>query len=200
MSRSNKFVWVNVALGTALAANSLMAEQVLAIVTIAGTETSGNVEFTWSGQINTVGLGTPESANLSSGNIFAFPGTPGIGSGKNGSNKYNSVFSTSPTFGFSAFNFGETATSDDFGIFSGDLFLNAGYASNDPILGGGTFTGETFASLGINASQSYTYDLINGEQIFLEFGQPIPEPLTMLGASAAVAFGAAFKRKQKNQG
>ena len=69
MSRSNKFVWVNVALGTALAANSLMAEQVLAIVTIAGTETSGNVEFTWSGQINTVGLGTPESANLSSGNI-----------------------------------------------------------------------------------------------------------------------------------
>ena len=27
--------------------------------------------------------------------------------------------------------------------------------------------------------------------------QSVPEPLTMLGASAAVAFGAAFKRKQK---
>ncbi|MFN9175405.1 MAG: PEP-CTERM sorting domain-containing protein [Synechocystis sp.] len=28
---------------------------------------------------------------------------------------------------------------------------------------------------------------------------PVPEPLTLLGASAAVAFGAAFKRR-KNQG
>ncbi|MEB3174466.1 MAG: PEP-CTERM sorting domain-containing protein [Cyanobacteriota bacterium] len=32
------------------------------------------------------------------------------------------------------------------------------------------------------------------------FVTPIPEPMTMLGASAAVAFGAAFKRRQAKKG
>lgn len=38
--------------------------------------------------------------------------------------------------------------------------------------------------------------LLVGDFTFSLQGQPVPEPLTLLGASAAIAFGAAFKRRK----
>ena len=57
-----------------------------------------------------------------------------------------------------------------------DLTFIGGSATNVP------FTGSPFSPRIWNGSIEY---------------QPVPEPLTMLGASAAVAFGAAFKRRKK---
>jgi hypothetical protein len=58
-------------------------------------------------------------------------------------------------------------------------------------------TGQTLASIGLNPGTYTVTDAVSGESITYQIGQPVPEPLTMLGAGAAVAFGAAFKR-QKN--
>ena len=58
-------------------------------------------------------------------------------------------------------------------------------------------TGQTLASIGLNPGTYTVTDAVSGESITYQIGQPVPEPLTMLGAGTAVAFGAAFKR-QKN--
>ena len=47
--------------------------------------------------------------------------------------------------------------------------------------------GSSFSTFGVNQGI-----VINAS----ENSQPIPEPLTMLGASTAIAFGAAFKRRK----
>ncbi|MEB3249781.1 MAG: PEP-CTERM sorting domain-containing protein [Merismopediaceae bacterium] len=196
-----------VSLSTSL--NFLFIPSSQAVVTFTGEEVGNDVVFTWTGQINLTGLGSPTSANFSNGIILVRPtGINGYGFGKGsvGGDRYEGAIINAPDFALPGAPFqtdGDSGSGDDMGIFSDPgfpidnaIYLPEGYLSNAPISGSGTFLNNTFLGLGIDASQSYTFSLSNGDEIILQF-QPVPEPLTLLGASAAIAFGATFKRKTK---
>ena len=74
-----------------------------------------------------------------------------------------------------------------------------------------SYNGEPSSAVGTGTSAAYSFDTVfvdglprNGAGAstrgsiagVLITSQPVPEPLTLLGASAAVAFGAAFKRRK----
>ena len=79
---------------------------------------------------------------------------------------------------------------------SGTLANPTGYTNGGFSL---TIGSETIASLGLTPGSSIVTSWgANADQQFtMQVATPVPEPLTMLGASAAIAFGAAFKRKSK---
>jgi hypothetical protein len=85
-------------------------------------------------------------------------------------------------------------------IYSDAFFTNlVGTATVTTVNGNTISTGATFAGL----NTLYIKDIINTQSGNLSSytnSYAVPEPLTMLGASAAIAFGAAFKRRNANKG
>ena len=79
------------------------------------------------------------------------------------------------------------------GSFNNSIFLRDGYSGED--LGATlTFNNTDLATLGATPGTYSTVFNPNTDDTITY--QIIPEPLTMLGASAAVAFGTAFKRRK----
>jgi hypothetical protein len=65
-----------------------------------------------------------------------------------------------------------------------------------------TFNNQTFATLGLTSGNSYTWTLGSGsntDSFTINIGQAVPEPLTILGAGLAAAFGAVFKNKSSRK-
>jgi hypothetical protein len=89
----------------------------------------------------------------------------------------------------------------DFSIYI-DQFGN--FLSTPSFVGNEIYTNEVYLLSGVPLPPSEdgwqaTVDFVNGQTIYTADNPsfPLPEPLTILGASTAIAFGAAFKRRIK---
>lgn len=182
-----------------------------AAIIINATETISTVVFSYTGSINTSDLGSPVANVQFYSAVSAIrPFSSAIGSGVDLTNpptnsltvssvdSYYNVDISGP-FSFGTGNFAFTAfQSGDIFAFAQDqkfLGLPNEYVSGQAISGFVTFDISTFASLGVTPG-TYVWTLPNKETITLNAGaSAVPEPLTILGAVTATAFGAGFKRR-----
>jgi hypothetical protein len=162
-------------LASFLIASATIATPVHALVNIIGTETGGNVEFSYSGSLNTGGLTSGFTASQSvvrGSDAFLFFASGFVVA-------YNSAISGPLSFGTGLATFTANSRSGDFfGIVGNNssLYLPIGYVSNTNISGLMTFDSATFASLGITPG-TYTYTLTNAaaDTINLNIGvTPVP--------------------------
>ncbi len=144
----------------------------------------------------TVALATLAFANAAEAALITLNGTDYEVSTVVGTyNDLSSTLEMTPWFGDEALTTSAAIqVGDAFGIFdntgTGPLFAKGISSIVDIILEGATFNGSTtqFSIFLIGTPDLATYAIATEVQ-------PIPEPLTILGAGAAIAFGAAFKRK-----
>jgi hypothetical protein len=192
--------------GIGLAATLALSGSAEAAVVITGQEVGGNVEFSYSGSLDLTGL------TFSGTDNFGIPANPEIVTGppatfQFGTGSFDSYLSSSivnyPSLGVSSIVTVADTTSGGLlsptylSGFTELLLVPAGYTSGASLSGSASFTG-SFLSLGIDtANGPYVWTLSNGETLTMQFGATaVPEPLTLLGASAAIAFGAGFKRRK----
>jgi len=169
-----------------------------AAILVNATESGGNVIFTGTGSLNindsTLFITSSASPGIVPSSGYLTFGTLGI----------TQVYLASgpSNFGSSSFR-SQAGTGNLFGIYGGshrgapEILVPRGYTSGTILNGTQTFTGKTFASLGLTTG-SYVWNLTGSNDTFtLNIGVPaaVPEPLTILGAMTAAGFGAGFKRK-----
>ena len=184
-----------------LAAGSVIAfggGSARAAVIVNAVESGGNVEFTYSGTINTTGL-TPSSTTngfATYSEIIPFVGQ--VYFGNSPAQIYN-WSSTASTFWGNSIGGGGSLkeftlrSGPMFGIGGTEVFLPDPYVSNSSISGSMTFTG-TFSSLGLNQG-TYTATLPS-DTITMNIGvAPVPAPLPLLGLGAATAFSRQLKQR-----
>jgi hypothetical protein len=193
MRRATLFGVIQIALGLSLSGVS-HASYVVNL-----TESGGNVVATGSGTINTAGLN------------YAGPGywTPMISGaqdfivlGAGGSiDDYNNILTGPSSFG-SGTNFGaDDGGGDLVGYFTGgSLFVPLNYVSGTSLDSNATWTGQTFASLGLTpGSYVWTWGSgANADSFTLNIGaQTVPEPasLFLLGMGSLAIFGYARQRR-----
>ncbi|MFM1842815.1 MAG: hypothetical protein RLZZ490_1552 [Cyanobacteriota bacterium] len=188
------------AFGASLLLSAFTADHAQAAITITGQQVGTDFIFSYTGSIDlsgtalfSAGLTFPSSfiANPADGGIYNFIGTGSFSA-------YLDTFVNQPSsFGTNTLQVdADSATGSTF-LIQGAGFPDAfgvpdGYVSGDPISGSATYNNATAASLGLTPG-TYVWELSNGDTITQTI---VPEPLTLLGASAAVAFGAAFKRRK----
>ena len=180
-----------------------------AAILFVGEEVNNDVVFTYSGSIDTTGLGAPGALPLApTGVIVPSDGSLGLATGSQNSQSYTSINISGPSnFGLGGVTTGGIATEGSyefaFGLsgFEGSsaIFTRSNYISGSPLNGSFTFENATFASLGIDDSQSYTWTLDdNGDTITLQFNNAsVPEPTTIIGTLTALGFAQVFKKKKK---
>ena len=193
-------------LSASLLATVLTAQKASAAVLIQFTESGGNVTATLSGSLNVTGL-TPGTDNwfgtaiqpnvglvsydqvgpfpaLAYSNLLDDPNNLIYGTG-------GLVFPISNRSGPSSFALDPLGT---YSIgFGPTVWLPSGYAGG-ALNASLTINGATLASLGIIPG-TYSSGFNSGADTITIQATPIPEPLTLLGATAAMGFGAAFKRR-----
>lgn len=153
-----------------------------AAVVINGVEAGPDVVFTYSGSIDTTGLG-PETLDggANSGSLFdASTGAILFGNGAN-MDFWSDISYALPVFG-TGFAIADSVTGPGFSIYSDGLGIYDGYVSGDALSGSMTFLGQSFASLGVNAG-TYSTSLPS-DTVTLNVGQvPLPASLPILGAA-----------------
>jgi len=189
----------SLAAATFLATFTFFTPSTQAAIVINAQEVGGDLLFSYSGSLDLTDFNFTGTFSLSTGFTPSFPPQIALGTGEGDS--YIGSFLSKPD------NFGTGDSVSDssanigglFAIFSpfDQIFVPTGY-NGGTISGSSQFPGVSFASAGIDtANAPYVWTLGNGDTITLQFTQTeVPEPLTMLGASAAIAFGAAFKRRK----
>jgi hypothetical protein len=131
-----------------MAAGALPAR---AIVIVNATEIGGNVVFAGGGTLNLADLAGPSSTGSNAG---IFPSSEIALLGANPSTSVpvdfysGGVVSPGP-FGPGGGTIGDLGSGDRFGVFQTSLVVPAGYSSGGLLNGSITFTGATFASLGV---------------------------------------------------
>ncbi|MBJ7899328.1 MAG: PEP-CTERM sorting domain-containing protein [Cyanobacteria bacterium RI_101] len=168
-----------------------------AAITVTGRETALGVSFEYSGSIDLTGLSVVASGTA--GGFVKPQAPPTILLGFGDYTIYGDVFKTQP----SALGPGSALTpatsnlgsifgvQNDDGIFPDLVAVPASYTTG-LLNGSSIFDGATFNTLGL-ARGVYQWTLSNDDTVVLTV---VPEPLTLLGASAAVAWGVAFKRRK----
>jgi hypothetical protein len=213
-----------VVLLSALTVTSLSAGNAGAAVLVNVTESNGNVIFQGSGSLNTTGL-TFQSVNSgpllrpynNNGNTashlyFGIPDTTNyyqlastlITGTTQEFGDLTSAYLKTPDFMIAS-----SGSGDKFGIKLNSRFANDGYLllptnyiSGASLSANMTFNNQTFATLGLTSGNSYTWTLGSGsntDSFTINIGQAVPEPLTILGAGLAAAFGAVFKNKSSRK-
>lgn len=197
---------------SALACTSLSASLLLTVftadhsqaaITITGQQVGADFVFSYTGSIDL------------SGTTLSFTGGS-FASSFVGSSAASGIYNVIGTGLYTAYIDTFVSQPDNFGIDTlqilansefGDLFfvqgagfgdafgVPDGYASGTAISGSATYNNSTITSLGLTPG-SYIWELSNGDTITQNIVNPVPEPLTMLGAGAAIAFGSAFKRRK----
>jgi len=205
-----------VVLLSGLTVTSLNAGNAGAAVLVNVTESNGNVIFQGSGSLNTTGL-TSNSGNGAAA-VRPFSGELGFGTNvaPNTTNWFQyfvtpitgpQVFGTRgsayPTTG-ADYLVASSGSGDTFGISpnNGFFYVPTNYISGASLDGTLTFNNQTFATLGLTSGNSYTWTYgsgSNADSYTINIGQAVPEPLTILGAGLAAAFGAFFKNKSSHK-
>lgn len=153
-----------------VASLSLFTFQSHADIAITAEAVDGDVVFSLSGSIRTAELANPQS-ELRSGaiapknSLVQFATTSGS---ESLSGFGSSVASAPANFGLGSTALASSQTGDKFSVTKTTVAFASGYQSGNPLSGTISFTGETLASLEINASGSpYVWSLTNGETITL---------------------------------
>jgi hypothetical protein len=189
-----------------LLATVLTAQKASAAVLIQFTESGGNVTATLSGSVNVTGL-TP-SANFWTATVIrpnvGLVSYDQVGGGGFPTDQYANlldnpndlIYGTESLTFISNLSGSSSFALDPLGTYSGggsNVFLPSGYAGG-ALNASLTIDGSTLASLGIIPG-TYSSGFNSGADTITIQTTPIPEPLTLLGATAAMGFGAAFKRR-----
>jgi len=185
----NKISLVSSLVVSGIALSSAFATKADAAVLIAAQQTGGNVVFSYSGSLNTTGLGL---------NVFPLPDSqhriiPATGVLNNFSSPYlrsrNGVLSGPTSFGTGAQTNANSYTGDSFSLnpTGGSVVLPSGYTSGSALSGSVTFDSTTLAGLGVTPG-TYVWTLTNGDTITVTTSAIVPEPLTILGSIAGLAF------------
>jgi len=170
-------------------------------------ETNGNVVFSYSGSINTSGLGTA-STSFTGNYIIPNSGIFAAGQDSSFENQTNSFFDSvqisGPTsFGTGGFN-STTLVNGDFFVLANQLSGNDviglpnNYVSGSTFSGSLTFVNNTFFDLGVDTSQAYIWTLSNNDTITLQ-ATPVPlesDALPIVGSALFMAGGLWWKKKR----
>ena len=188
---------------------SLLASDIrpsTASVIINATQVGSNVVFNYSGDINTVPLGTPTpGGNTLPGFIYtgAFTAFGGDGITPASLAEYNA--GTGSFFNLNTggnFFTADSFTGDIFGVDSSMgtfVLLSPTYSSGAPITGSLTFNNTTISGLGLTDGTSYS-GLISdsNDTITLNAGSaPVPGPLPILGIPAVLLYSRNLKKRIK---
>jgi hypothetical protein len=185
----------------ATAALALAAGQAQAAYVINAVQSGGNVVLTGSGSIDlgsfaTVPLLAATSGFMDPADAFNGGVTGSVVLGSGFADTYG-AFGSGPLFGPGGLAFPSTVTGDLVGVFSSGsidtffVFLPAGYQSGHPISSSATFTGATFASLGMTpGTYTWTWSADGGGRDSLTLNinataVPAPAALSLLGLGLA---------------
>lgn len=186
------------------------AGHVQAALIINAFESGGDVLFTGSGTANTQSLTLINTSNISAGvrakpNMYLMLGVPP----SDLSDQFH-VISGPNTFGSGGSFFGIAGNGDNFGVGTQyderSLFLPGNYVSGTQLDGSLTFTGQSFASMGLTPG-TYVWEwgisTPNYDTLTLNINSTaVPEPssLALFGIGACVAgIGAARHRRREKQ-
>ena len=163
---------------------------VKAAVIINAVQSGSDVIFSYTGQLNLTGLGTPVFVGLPFSFIVPSSGTF-IAAGT--FDVYQLSGSFTP-FGSGPIALGSASGGSGFAVVSSssELWVPFGYTSNASLSGSVTFAGESFSSLGLTPG-SYTTTLPS-DSITMKISA-VPAPLPLLGLGAAAAFFRRLKRR-----
>lgn len=187
------FTFFIAALGTA----TLPATTANASVTLYTWEAAGNVEFAFSGQLDTSGF---VFLTLSDSATFVRPEVEDF-SAADGTFEYMSgvISSTVGTAGPGGISLFDSVSGDDFGVNrSGQLLLPENYLSGTEFSGSATLNGETLNSAGLTVG-TVVFTTTNNDTITWNIGTaPTPVPLPAGLPLAVAGLGAlAWVRRRK---
>lgn len=170
-----------------------------AAVIVNAIEQEGNVVFRGEGTLNTNDFPTVLPGGFRSGRLAYASAIVLVGEG------IGETYLNLPIFGPNVIGGGATTTvspssssGDSFGINGSDdfLFTPQGYTSGDQLNGSMTFNNTTLLELGLTPGTTYVWTWGSGDNAdSYTLNVAVPEPLTILGAGTAIAFGTGFKRK-----
>ena len=196
----------------ALAAAAFLPGNASAAIIVNIQEVRSDVVVSYSGSIDTTGIGfnlvSPSSLRriAASGGNAMFAGPDGA-RGASLTDFGKTPWTVAPTpFGsgglFEADSF-SIADGDSFGFQGNGFFTRFGYTSGTPISGSMTFENETLASMGINVGDGImNATFSSGDTLTVNATggspAPVPEPGTW-AAAALLASGAAFARWRRRQ-
>jgi len=176
---------------------------VKAAVIINAVESNGDVVFTYSGSVDTAGLGSlsynpyPNAYISPINSLVVF----NSGSGYNVYDLFTPGGLLLSGFGSGSVNISTSSSGNSFGFYgpinggNGAWLLPASYASNTTIGGTMAFSGQSFTSLGLNQG-TYAGRVPSGDTITMNIGPvPTPAPLPLLGLGAATAFSRKLKQR-----
>jgi hypothetical protein len=187
-------VFCGLALGAEWSAPQARAELLFSV-----TEVGSDVVAFGSGSANLTELAFSGVGLL---NPAIFPSGAGVSVGLTASISDYFSISGPADFGTGVNTGASSASGDTFGFlaaFGSSLYLPEGYVSGDFLSGTATWTGETFASLGLTpGSYKYTWGSgINADSLTLNIGAAVPEPSTfvvMISTGALMALLRARRR------
>lgn len=106
------------------------------------------------------------------------------------------------SFGSGTGSLASSGTGDTFGVIGGqNIVVPDGYVSGTSLSATDTYSGQTFASLGLTPG-TYTYTWGTGadaDSLTVQIGSPTPEPSTLVGGTLgiALALGCAWRRQRR---
>ena len=171
----------------AVAVASIFAcQNALAVFTINVVETGGNVVATGSGTVNISGLGVFSLSGTTQPSPLVLPSNKAISLHSNGNLPIHLWVGavTGPSFGSGPRIDADSGSGDVFQISSGALILSNSYVSGNPLNNSATWTGKSFANLGLTPG-SYTFSWgtgLNADTFVLNIGPVVsPTPVPALG-------------------
>ncbi|MBF2056191.1 MAG: PEP-CTERM sorting domain-containing protein [Cyanobacterium sp. T60_A2020_053] len=183
---------------TFVVASTIFSSEAEGAVIITGQEIRGDVVFSYSGSIDTTGFSAP-NPNIAFGNDLN-PSTGGFTAGQSDNNAplFQNISISGPSNFGSGGRITGIASGTPFGFSLIQNWLQLPNSSGSEINGALTFLGTNFNALGVNSSQSYTWNLPNNDNITLEFAPPIPvpEPNMILGSVVVLGVGAIMRKKR----
>jgi len=180
----NKIALVSSLVISGITVSSAFASKAAASVLITAQETGANVVFNYSGSLNTTGLtfnGSQSSTIQISPALGFFASLPTLTSAS------VKAFTGPTSFGTGGFTNASSSTGDVFAFYAyyQDLYFPNNYTSGSALSGSLTFDNTTLTGLGVTPG-TYTWNLTNGLDSFTL--TTVPEPLTILGSIAGLAF------------
>jgi len=172
-----------------------------AVMILNATESGGGVVFSYSGTLNTTGL--TYRGKFSSSSTSEVDSSKGYFWGNGAGGFYDeyddNANSFAVPFGAGPFYAENNSTGDIFslGYYGNDIYVPSSYSSGTTLAGSVTFTGQSFASLGMTPG-TYINTLSNNDTITLNVGTTaVPGPLPILGIPAVLLYSRNLKKRIK---